>query len=178
MLQLFLSFFWIGSVSFGGGMATVPFLRALSEKTQWFSLEELSTIIALSECTPGPIGVNMATYVGFLTHGIWGAILASLALALPAFILVYFLANTLEKNRNNPMLKGVFAALTPASTALIAAVFCNMFLSIFHGNLELQLKSLLLFVILCAITLLPKTKHLPIPILLLFSAICGVLLKL
>lgn len=178
MLPLTLSFFWIGSVSFGGGMATVPFLRELSLKTQWFSLDDLSTIIALSSCTPGPIGVNMASYIGYMTHGLIGAFLASIALASPAFFLLFFLARTLEKKQDSPLLNGLFYGLTPASTALISAVFFNMLISCFDRSLDIQIKSLILFSCLALLSFFPKTKQLPIPILLLFSAVFGVLFKL
>ncbi|MBR6348683.1 MAG: chromate transporter, partial [Spirochaetales bacterium] len=85
-LRLFWEFFKTGLFAMGGGMATVPFLFDISAKTGWFTASELADMIAISESTPGPIGVNMATYVGFTTAGIPGGIVATFGLFCPALI--------------------------------------------------------------------------------------------
>ena len=86
LLRLYWEFLLIGMFSMGGGMATVPFLFDLSQRTAWFSTADLTTMIAISEATPGPIGVNMATYVGYITAGLPGGIVAPLGLTTPAFL--------------------------------------------------------------------------------------------
>ena len=88
LLRLYWEFLLIGMFSMGGGMATVPFLFDLSQRTAWFSTADLTTMIAISEATPGPIGVNMATYVGYITAGLPGGIVAPLGLTTPAFIII------------------------------------------------------------------------------------------
>lgn len=87
-LQLFYEFFKIGLFAVGGGMATLPFLQALSQKTGWFTTDFITQMIAISESTPGPIGINMATYVGFNLTGVWGGIVATIGTILPAIIIV------------------------------------------------------------------------------------------
>ena len=87
-LQLFFEFFKTGLFAVGGGMATLPFLYDMAEKTNWFTSGQLADMIAVSESTPGPIGVNMATYVGFTTAGFWGGLIATLALVTPSVIII------------------------------------------------------------------------------------------
>ena len=88
LLQLYWEFFLVGLFSMGGGMATVPFLFDLSERTGWFTSADLITMIAISEATPGPIGVNMATYVGYVSAGVPGSIIAPIGLATPAVVII------------------------------------------------------------------------------------------
>lgn len=122
LLLLCWEFFKIGLFAVGGGMATIPFLTSLAQKYPgWMSLEELANMIAVSESTPGPIGINMATYVGYQVSGVPGAVLASLALVLPAFIIVCILARLLEKWRQSRFVNAAFAGLRPAVAGLIAA---------------------------------------------------------
>lgn len=121
LLLLFWEFFKIGLFSVGGGMATVPFLYDLSEKTGWYTQAQILDMLAVSESTPGPIGINMATYVGYVVGGIPGGVLATLGVILPGLILVLVIAMFLEKFRGNRIVEGAFYGLRPASTALIAA---------------------------------------------------------
>ena len=108
-LQLFWEFFKAGLFSIGGGMATVPFLREISARTGWFSAMDLADMIAVSESTPGPIGINMATYVGYTTvnnhygpvAGILGSIIATVGLVTPSVIIILIIAKFLEKFREN-----------------------------------------------------------------------------
>ena len=88
LLQLFLEFARTGLFAVGGGLATLPFLYSLSDKTNWFSHEQLTDMLAVSESTPGPIGVNTATYVGFATAGLFGAVTATVGLVLPSVIVI------------------------------------------------------------------------------------------
>ena len=118
-LQLFWEFFKTGLFAIGGGMATVPFLFDISAKTGWFTASELANMIAISESTPGPIGVNMATYVGFETAGILGGVIATLGLATPSVIIIMLVAKILTRFRDNPLVDTVFRYLRPAVIGLI-----------------------------------------------------------
>ncbi|MBR4952935.1 MAG: chromate transporter [Oscillospiraceae bacterium] len=120
-LQLFFEFFKTGLFAVGGGMATVPFLTDMAGKTGWFSQQQLVDMIAVSESTPGPIGVNMATYVGFTTAGVLGGIVATLGLVTPSVIVILIIAAFLKKFRENKYVDRVFYGVRPASTALIAS---------------------------------------------------------
>jgi len=120
-LRLFFEFFKTGLFAVGGGMATVPFLTDMAEKTGWFTQQQLVDMIAVSESTPGPIGVNMATYVGFTTAGILGSVIATLGLITPSVIVILIVAAFLKKFRENKYVDRVFYGVRPASTALIAA---------------------------------------------------------
>ncbi|MDD3346348.1 chromate transporter [Oscillibacter sp.] len=119
--QLFWAYFKVGLFSIGGGMATIPFLYDLSDKSGWFTHAQLADMLAVSESTPGAMGVNMATYVGYTTAGIPGAVIATAALALPSIIIILLIARALEQVRHNRLVEAAFYGLRPASTALIAA---------------------------------------------------------
>ncbi|MBQ7796874.1 MAG: chromate transporter [Lachnospiraceae bacterium] len=120
-LQLFVEFFKAGLFAVGGGMATIPFLYDISDKTGWFTHGQLTDMIAISESTPGPIGVNMATYVGYTTSGIPGAIIATLGLITPSIIVILIIAGFLKAFKDNKYVQSAFYGLRPASTGLIAA---------------------------------------------------------
>ena len=120
-LQLFFEFFKTGLFAVGGGMATLPFLYDMAEKTNWFTSGQLADMIAVSESTPGPIGVNMATYVGFTTAGFWGGLIATLALVTPSVIIIVIISYFLKAFRENKYVDAAFYGLRPASTGLIAA---------------------------------------------------------
>ena len=121
LLQLYFEFFKTGLFAVGGGLATIPFLRDISVRTGWFTEADLTTMIAVSESTPGPMGVNMSTYVGFDTAGIVGAVVATLGLITPSVIVIILIAGFLQKFRQSKTVDAVFAGLRPASTALIAS---------------------------------------------------------
>ena len=120
-LRLFIEFFKTGLFAVGGGMATVPFLTDMAEKTGWFTTQQLVDMIAVSESTPGPIGVNMASYVGFTTAGVLGGIVATLGLITPSVIVILIVAAFLKKFRENKYVDRIFYGVRPASTALIAS---------------------------------------------------------
>ena len=119
--RLFWEFFKTGLFAVGGGMATLPFLRSMGESTGWFNAGQLADMVAVSESTPGPIGVNMATYVGFTTAGVPGALVATLGLITPSIIIILIIAAFLTAFRSNAYVERVFYGIRPASTALIAA---------------------------------------------------------
>lgn len=121
LLQLFWEFLKIGLFSVGGGMATLPFLYDLSDSTGWFTYAQLADMLAVSESTPGPVGINMATYVGYTVGGFGGAALATLGTILPGTVIVLIIASMLDKFRGNKYVDAAFYGLRPASTGLIAA---------------------------------------------------------
>lgn len=121
LLRLMYEFFKTGLFAVGGGLATLPFLYEMAEKTKWFTNQDILNLIAISESTPGAIGINMATYVGFLTSGVLGGILATLALIAPSVIIIIIISKIMEQFKNSPAVQGVFKGLRPASTGLIVA---------------------------------------------------------
>ncbi len=120
-LRLFFEFFKTGLFAVGGGLATLPFLEEMAVKTGWFTQAQLVDMIAVGESTPGPIGVNMATYVGFVTAGVPGAVVTTTGLVLPSLLVILMIAAFLKNFRENPLVKGAFYGLRPASTGLIAS---------------------------------------------------------
>jgi chromate transporter len=120
-LKLYYEFFKIGLFAVGGGMATIPFLRHLSEATGWFPLSFITEMVAISESTPGPIGINMATYVGYNVAGILGGVMATLGEVTPSIIIVAIVSKSMEKFSQSKSLEHVFLGLRPAVTGLIAA---------------------------------------------------------
>ena len=130
-LRLFYEFFKVGLFSVGGGLATIPFLQDLGARTGWFSSADLADMIAVSESTPGPMGVNMSTYVGYTCGlsqgglgpigGPLGAVVGVLGLIAPSIIVILIIAGFLKKFRDSAVVNAVFSGLRPASTALIAA---------------------------------------------------------
>lgn len=120
-LAMFWEFFKAGLFAVGGGLATLPFLYDISERTGWFTAEDIANMIAISESTPGPLGVNMATYAGFQALGIPGGIFTTLSLTVPALIVITAIYAVLSKFRESEAVARIFYGLRPASTALIAA---------------------------------------------------------
>lgn len=125
-LMLFYEFFKAGLFSVGGGLATIPFLTDIGNRTGWFTSGELANMIAVSESTPGPMGVNMATYVGFHVAGIPGGVVATLGLVCPSIIVILIIAGFLQRFRQSRAVDAVFYGLRPASTALIAAALLEV----------------------------------------------------
>ena len=116
---LFSEFFIIGLMAIGGGMVTIPFLVELSETRNWFSLTELTDMIAVSESTPGPIGVNMSTFVGYKTAGITGGIIATFGLTLPSFLILLFFSKYIMKYKSHDVFQNILFGIRPAALALI-----------------------------------------------------------
>ncbi len=118
-LQLFWEFFKIGLFAVGGGMATIPFLEHLSVATGWYPLSFITDMIAISESTPGPIGINMATYVGYNVGGLPGGVIATMGVVLPSIIIVTVVSKYLEKFSGNRLVDNAFYGLRPAVVGLI-----------------------------------------------------------
>ncbi|HAX73864.1 MAG TPA: chromate transporter [Firmicutes bacterium] len=133
LLILFFEFFKTGLFAVGGGLATLPFLYEIASKYDWFDESLLADMIAISESTPGPIGVNMATYAGFHAKGIIGGVVATLGLVFPSVIIVILVAKVLKKFKESELVKRIFYVLRPAVTGLIAvAGFAVLKISVFN----------------------------------------------
>lgn len=181
LLKLYWEFLLVGLFSMGGGMATVPFLFDLSTRTGWFSAADLTTMIAISEATPGPIGINMATYVGYVTAGIPGGILASLGLVTPAVIIILLVSKLLSTLWKNPKINGMFYALRPASVGLIAAAafsVCAVSLFSLSDGLTLHWGAIALFSILLVAMNLPHLRKLSSVWFVFVAALVGVLFQM
>ena len=185
-LQLFYEFFKTGLFAVGGGLATLPFLSEICRKYDWFTDRMLSDMIAISESTPGPIGVNMSTYAGFQAAGVPGAILATCALVMPSVIIIILIAKFLAKFNEHPLVKNAFTGLRPAVTGLIsAAAFSVVKLALlripaYEASRALpdlfNLPAIILFLLLFAGMMKWKKLH---PILFLaIAAAAGILLKM
>ena len=120
-LRLFWEFFKTGLFSVGGGLATLPFLYSMGERTGWFTAQQVADMLAVSESTPGPIGINMAVYTGFITAGVPGSLCAIVGIVTPSIIIILLIAAFLKAFRDNRYVQGVFYGIRPASTGLIAA---------------------------------------------------------
>ena len=127
--KLFIEFFHIGLFSFGGGYATLPFLYHIAETHDWYTTKQLADMIAVSSITPGPVGVNVATFAGFTTAGILGALIATLSIILPSFIIVIAISKLLNQFKNNKYVKSIIYTLKPAGCGLLAAVGVDMFVN-------------------------------------------------
>lgn len=185
LLRLFFEFFKTGLFSVGGGMATLPFLYSMSDSTGWFSHAQLADMIAVSESTPGPIGVNMASYVGFATAGIPGAIVATVGLVTPSVIVILIIAKVLASFRQNKYVDAAFYGLRPCSLGLIAAAgLLVVKIALFDFDLFAQtgnfldifnFKAIILAAVLIVLTRFIKlTKKLHPVVFILGSAVAGI----
>ena len=183
-LRLFWEFFKTGLFSVGGGLATLPFLYRMGEKTGWFSTADVADMLAVSESTPGGIGVNMATYAGYTTAGVGGGIIATLGLITPSIIIIVLIAMALEKFRKSGIVEKSFILLRPCSTALIAAAGLSVFvLVLWNGGTEplhwLRWDALGLMAVLWLLTNVVKpTKKLHPIAFIALSALAGIVMEL
>lgn len=150
ILQVFWEFFKIGLFAVGGGPATLPYLMNLTTKFDWFTMEELANMIAVSESTPGPLGINMATYVGFQTLGPFGGLIATLGLVTPSVIIICIIAAFFAKFNKNRFVQAAFGGIRPAVAAIIAiAVFgiCKVSLFAITGDRLVPQWNLIVFAV-------------------------------
>ena len=187
-LRLFWEFFKVGLFSVGGGLATLPFLYSLGAKTGWFSTADVANMLAVSESTPGPIGVNMATYAGFDCAGVLGGVVATLGLVTPSVIVIVLIAMALQAFRTNKYVDAAFYTLHPASTGLIAAAGWSVFalvlvnLDAYRASYQqadlLQWKNLILFAVIWVLTNLVKPlKKLHPVVFLALAAVVGIVFR-
>lgn len=168
-LLLIYEFFKIGLFSFGGGYATIPFLYRISQSYGWFSADELSKITAVASVTPGPVGINAATYAGIKTAGILGALCATIAEVLPSLLIILLISNILEKFRENKLVKNIISTLKPLSCGLLVAVIYELI-----KNSVQDLRGILILGILTFISFRIKKS---VAFYICFSAILGILSK-
>lgn len=121
LLEFMFEFFKTGLFAVGGGLATLPFLYAMTDTHGWFTTNDVANMIAISESTPGPMGVNMATYVGFTSFGLLGAIFGPLSLVFPSVVVIVLVSKVLDKFKESRLVQDIFYGLRPASTGLIIA---------------------------------------------------------
>ncbi len=181
LLRLYWEFFVVGCFSMGGGMATVPFLFDLADRTGWFTTADLASMIAISEATPGPIGINMATYVGYASAGVPGCIIAPLGLVTPAVIIILLVSRLLNTLWKNPKVQDLFHVLRPASVGLIAAAafsVCAVSLFTWDGALTLHWPSIVLFGLLLAAMNLPKLNKIPSVVFIAIAAVVGMVFQM
>ncbi len=192
-LELFFRFFFVGLFAIGGGLATVPFLQSMGEATGWFNQSDIADMIAISESTPGPIGVNMATYVGYqsgeafgVAGGIFGGIIATLGLITPSIIVIVIVARMLQKFKDSKYVEYAFYGLRAASIGLVASACLGVAkIAFWNGELmsgagsvfaAVNYKSIILSAVIFFCVTKFKKLH-PIA-LILFSAVVGILLKM
>ncbi len=187
-LLLFFEFFKAGLFAVGGGLATLPFLTDMSKNYSWFSETELSNMIAISESTPGPIGVNMATYAGFTAGfseggfllGVLGALTATIALVMPSLIIVMIVAHFLERFQGSTLVQDSFFALRPAVTALIAIagyeIVRQSLFVISQAGISFDYVAIAIFAVIVILQIFLKKLH-PI-VLIAIAAVLGVIFKM
>ncbi|MCD8369195.1 MAG: chromate transporter [Clostridiales bacterium] len=184
-VRLFYEFFKAGLFAIGGGMATLPFLYDISDKTGWYSYAQLADMVAISESTPGPLGVNMATYVGFTTGGVPGSVIATMGLITPSIIIILIVAGFLNAFKDSKYVQSAFYGLRPASAALIAAAGFSVVLLVLFGDTSegIHLENLsfpciiLMLVVWFFTAKCKKTKNLHPVVFIAASAVIGVLFR-
>ncbi len=190
-LLLCLHFFKTGLFAVGGGLATLPFIIDMSKAhPDWFSQADIANMVAISESTPGPIGVNMATYVGYHMFGVAGAVCATLSLILPAFLIMLGLASIMHRYSENRIVRAVFKGLRPAAVGLIAAAgFSVLLIALFPGyggttvfdfpqlSGLFSWKALALFAAITGCMFLPKLKDLHPIVFIAAAAVVGILFQ-
>jgi len=184
-LKLFLTFLKIGAVSFGGGYGMLSLMREDCIANGWLTEEEVLNFIAVAESTPGPIAINMATFIGSSQAGIWGALLATLGVVLPSFVIILLIAAVMTKVLQYAGVKATLAGVRPAVVGMILATAATMFFSVmFHiktvnDSFSFDWRALCIFGIVGAIYLgyyLWKKKAFSPILLILISGVLGVVL--
>ena len=182
-LQLFWEFFKAGLFTVGGGLASLPFLYEISDKTCWYSYAQLEDLITISESTPGPIGINMATYVGFTSAGVLGSVIASIGFIIPPLIIASIVSRFLKKFNENKLVKGAFYGLRAVSVALVCSALVSVIeISLINVPLFSETKNFFDLIsipgiILAAVCWFILKKKNPHPVVILgMSAVAGILL--
>ena len=180
-LVLFIEFIKIGLFALGGGPATIPFLMDLIENYGWYSEEEFTNMIAISESTPGPLGINMATYAGYHAGGILGSIIATLSLVLPSLVIIILIARFLANFSNNEKVRRIFCGIRPAVAALITAsvigiLRTTLFVTI-QNRITLQWKTFILFVVVLILMRVKKLQNIHPGLWILGAACIGIFMS-
>ena len=171
-IKLFYAFFKTGLFAIGGGLATIPFLYEIADKYGWFARDFIGTMVAVAESTPGPIGINAATYAGYTAAGMFGGLVATLGIICPSIIIIIIISRILDKFKNSRSAQSAFYGIRPAVMGMIGSVSLEMIrLAVFAGN-KLGIKELVLFVALLATS--NKIKLHPIFWIVIAGAIGGI----
>lgn len=186
MLRLVWEFFKVGLFAVGGGMATIPFLYDLGEKFGYFSSEELLDMIAVSESTPGAIGINMSTYAGINAYGFWGGILATISLITGPVIIVLLIARAMDKFKSSKIVKDAFVTLRPATAGLILGAMSSVLLAtlfnieVFRAGMNIfsLIKPIPVIIFTVFLTVLLKFKKINPIFIIIAGAVLGVVLGL
>lgn len=180
--QLFIEFFKIGLFAVGGGLATIPFLMELPEKYDWYTKADMASMLAISESTPGPVGVNMATYAGYNAAGIFGGVFATLSLVLPSIIVITIIAKLLADFNKNPYVKSAFWSIRPAVAGLIATAVVGIYqTSLFtasDGAFVIPVFSLVICAVFFGLMNVKKLKDLHPVVWIIAGACIGIIFKL
>ena len=186
-LKLFFEFFKIGLFAVGGGPATIPFLQDLARSDYgWFNEDQLGVMVAVAESTPGPIGVNMATYAGYnagfgefgVVGGILGGITATMGLVTPSVIVIILVAGFLKAFKENNYVKGAFSGIRPVVTALVLFAVFGIIKPIFFVNGDFVIPVIAISVVVFGLMFIKKLKKLHPAFWLVLGAVAGILLKL
>lgn len=179
LLTLAWEFFLTGLFATGGGLATLPFLQRMSAShPEWFTLDMLANMIAVSESTPGALGINMATYVGYTVSGVPGALVATFALVLPSLVIIMVIAAFLEKHINRPWVGNVFSFLRPAVTGLIAAAgYAVVKMAVWTGT-GFDWVAVALFVLVVGVRLFPRIEKIHPIVFIAIGAAVGIILQM
>ena len=148
LLELFYEFFLIGLFTFGGGYAMIPLVKEVSLRREWLSIEQFTSFLGVCESTPGPIAINMATFIGYKKKGVLGSALSTLGVVLPSFIIIFVISLFLEQFMSNQYVKYAFYGINAAVSFLILKAGINLFI-----KLEKKVLSILTFIIVCIILL-------------------------
>lgn len=183
LLELFWEFFKIGLFAVGGGPATLPFLMDLAEKKPWYTMEQLTNMVAISESTPGPLGLNMSTYAGFQTAGVTGGLTASLGLVVPSVVIIILIAKFLQNFNKNSYVQAAFCGIRPAVTAMITAAvigLCkvSLFRTTQEGRLMPVIGSVLIAIAVSGCLQLKQLKRFHPALWFLVGAVIGVIFRL
>ena len=177
--QLSYEFLKTGLFSFGGGLATLPFLSSISERTGWYTQQQLADMIAISESTPGPIGVNMATFAGYQVLGVPGAVVATVSLVLPSLCIVILLAKLMAKFSENKYVQAAMYGLRPAVAAMIAVALYGLArISLFSAGFAVNWKAMLIFAAVFLALNIKKLQRLHPAVWLFLAAAAGVALQI
>ncbi|MDD3404384.1 MAG: chromate transporter [Hespellia sp.] len=181
-LTLFYEFFKIGLFAIGGGMATIPFLIDLSAKYNWYTTSEFANMVAISQSTPGPVGINMATYAGFEAAGIPGALIATLSLVLPSIVIIIIIARFMQNFSDNPIVKAVFNGIRPTVAALILYAVLELskisLLIATDSGYKPDYLSIFICIVMFLLMEIPKLKKLHPLVWIAAGAVLGIIFKL
>ena len=183
-LKVFWEFFKVGLFAVGGGPATLPYLMELSDKFGWFTMEELTNMIAVSESTPGPLGINMSTYVGYQVLGPWGGVISTLGLVTPSIIIICIIAAFFARFNKNRFVQAAFSSIRPAVTAIIAVAVLGIWkvtlfttFDLSTGTIEPVWQSGIFALIILGLLQIKKLKKIHPFLWFVIGAIVGIVLK-